>query len=201
MNDRRRADRLLAAICAAALFAIAGCGPKSSGGGAPKASPSPSPSPKAPPLEATVTDFDLLLTDSKGAPVARMKAKAGSVGPGVGAAGAAYQGTLLNGTATLYQEGKPAATMRADKVEADQAKRTVTGRGNVVVKSLQSAESPAIRADEMTWSFDKNKVRGRGKVLVTREPDWNIPAESFEADTQVREVTLFGKGAPATGSF
>lgn len=202
MDERRAAVFAAAAGALASLLAAAGCGPKKSEGPKPSPSPSVKSSPRAAPLEATVRDLDLLLTDPKGAPVAQIKAEAGSVGPGGAASGSAgYQGALRVGTATLYQEGKAAATLRADELKADQAKRTVTGRGNVVVRSLQSPESPAIRADEMTWRYDDDTVTGSGNVLVTRAPDLQVPASRFEADTRVRDFTLYGGGKPATGSF
>ena len=143
---------------------------------------------------------DATLFDKKGVIVAHVKARSGSgnsrsvlTGSGLGA--------LMGGEATLYQKGSPASTLRADRIDVDQATQTVTGTGNVVARSLTEVGAPAIRADKMTWRHDKNEIRGSGNVLVTRDPDMRLPGKSFVADTRLRRFTLTSSGAPASGTF
>jgi len=203
-----RSAAILASATLLFVFA-AGCAPKGSDPPA-AASPSPpapvaSPSPAKPfGFEATVRGLNLTLTDPRGVPMARLQAKAGTVGPkksgGDAPAGDAV-GTLRDGTATLYQAGKPVATLTAETITADRAKRTVTGRGNVVVRSLTQKEATSVRADTMVWEHDTDRITGRGHVLLTRAPDARLPGERFEADTRIRRFTLFGSGEPATGTF
>jgi lipopolysaccharide assembly outer membrane protein LptD (OstA) len=144
----------------------------------------------------------LTFTDPKGTVVWKLKAEAATVAPEEVAQGQAYRGGLRNGTVTLYQQGKPAATLKAKIVRADQATRTVVGEGDVVVRSLASPDAPAIRADTMTWRYDADQITGHGNVLVTREPDMRVPGDRFTADTAVRRFRLYnGSGGSASGSF
>ena len=108
---------------------------------------------------------------------------------------------LVGGTATLYEDGKPAVALKADQVRAYDETQTVTARGNVVARSLTQVGAPAMRADRMTWSPRENKLRGDGNVLITREPDLRIPGRSFVAELTLQRFRIKGNGQPATASF
>jgi len=195
---------------AVAALLLGGCASDRQGAGKPSpvaAAPTPSASPTKKPfeVEATVEGLDVTLTDSAGKPVLRLQAKVGTVGPSDAGAelpqGDAL-GALKDGRATLYQDGKPLATLTADTITADRAKRTVTGRGGVTVRSLGQEETTTVRADTITWEYDKNTLVGRGNVLLTRNPGVaRVPAERFEANTALRTLTLHGSGEPATGTL
>jgi len=172
----------------------------------PKASPSPSPFP----LAATVQGLTLTITDTKGIRVAVIKARAGTVGPKKTGANDAPSGdaagALVEGVATLYQNGKPAATFAADRINADRAAQTVVGVGNVRVSSLPqeggtAAAQTTARADTATWRYGKDKIVGSGNVVIARGQEINLPGASFEADTAIRSFTIKGSGSPATGTF
>jgi hypothetical protein len=193
----------LLAACAA------GCGPRSrtdtAAADATKRAAEPrkaAQTPRTPPISVSATDLEITIfeKDQNSVVAARVKARSGAVSPnGGGEAGAL--GTLRDLTATLYQNGKPAATLSADRGTVNQGAGTVVGEGNVRVRSLMHAASPAVRADTMTWRQGENKIFGKGNVLVTREPDLRIPGRSFVADTAIRRFTVQGNGSPATGTL
>jgi lipopolysaccharide assembly outer membrane protein LptD (OstA) len=110
-------------------------------------------------------------------------------------------GSLSQGTAILYQEGKPAAKLTADSVRAEQETRIVTAKGNATVTSLSDPNSPAIRADTMIWRYETGTITGTGNVLVTRKPDIRVPGTSFTADTRLHSFTLNGGAGAATGTY
>lgn len=181
---------LVGALCCAA----AGCGVKKPRPPAPVAAPTPPP----PAVSGFVQNIDLTLTSGRdNATIVRVKAAAGTVEP----AGGALTGTLTNGTVTLFQNNKPAAVIRARQTRFDQKTRTVTAERDVVVRSLADPTSPAIRADTMIWRYDTQTITGKGNVLITRKPDYELPGESFTADTRLRTFTLHGGDTPATGTF
>lgn len=161
---------------------------------------------KPPEISASVQGLDLTLTDAKGNLVARVKAEAGAVGaseaPGGGAPGGGTLGVMSKGVATVYENGKPTATLTADTMTADREKRLVTGTGNVVARSLARPDAPMIRADTMTWRHDAGEIRGKGNVLITRKPDWQFPGDSFVADTQIKSFRVeSSEGDTAKGSL
>jgi hypothetical protein len=153
-------------------------------------------------VEAQIDDLDLTLLDEKGRTIVQLTARAGTVGPGkAGTQMGGTVGTLSGGTAVLYQEGKPAAKLTADSVRAEQESRTVVAKGNATVTSLAAPNTPAIRADTMTWRYETGTIKGVGNVLVTRKPDLRIPGSSFSADTRLRSFTLKGGAGVGTGTF
>lgn len=141
---------------------------------------------------ALAQGLDLTLADNKtGVIVARIKASTGAVGmtgPEEGAAGA-----LSNGIATLYDKGKPAATVTADRIFADQATRTITGKGHVVARSLIHKGAPTVRADTMVWRYADRTIRGNGNVIMSQEPSIFLRGERFVANTELRKVEVFAE--------
>jgi hypothetical protein len=186
----------------AAIFA-SGCGEKSA---PPAPAPvEPRPAQGAPekkrqplPVSGVVQGLDLTITDENGVLVARVKAKTGAVGQSGAAGGAA--GALRESFATLFEKGKPVATLEADQIDADPATRIITGTGSVVVRSLAHTGSPTVRTDTAAWRHGENTIRGEGNVLITRD-GVRIPGKSFVADTKLRRVTVQGNGGPITGRF
>lgn len=204
---KRYADRILLFVfgAIALLSPTAGCkGGKQNGDSAkkPSASPSAKPSTSGLPLEAQLGNLDLTLIDEKGRTIVEVTARAAAVGPGKpGTQSGSIVGSLSAGTATLYQEGKPAAKLTADSIRADKDTRIVTATGNAKVTSLALPNTPAIRADTMTWRYETGTITGSGNVLVTRKPDLRVPGASFSADTRLRSFTLNGGAGAATGTF
>ncbi len=182
---------------------LAGCGPKAgvpasppSPASSPVAKPSASPTP-ALPVSATVQNADVILLDGKGRTIAKIKAKTGAIDP----QNPQMFGKLGQGTATLYKEGKPEATLTAENFVANRTGRTITATGKAVAKSLTDARSPEVRANQMVWAHDKNEITGTGNVLATMKPDWKLPGSAFKTDTALTRIEMTGAGKPATGTF
>lgn len=193
MNSGLRFTRHGIGPVAAVAFA-AGCAPKQA---PPAASPTPSPSPSPTPalsVGAAAENVGVSILDAEGKPVAQVTA--GSAGFNPTTPGTI--GTLQSAKATLYQKGKPAAAITAERVTADQQTRTVTATGSVVARSLSNPRSPTVRADKMTWQHDKNLITGNGNVLLTVEPGGKLPGNLFTADTALGNIHVKGNGKSAT---
>lgn len=202
---------LLPAVAIGLAGLAAGCG-RSGGSTTAAASPPPKPAsvaPTTPPLAAQVGGLDLTLLDKEGRPVARVTAQTGALrsvaspasSPAGGRSGFSAIGQLAGSVAVLYKNGKPAARMTADSVHADQATQTVVGIGSVSVRSLALPDTPAIRADRMTWRHATGTIQGAGHVLITRAPDLRLPGTAFTADTQLRTFQLKGGDGVASGTM
>ncbi len=154
------------------------------------------------PLAGTVRGGAITLFDEKGVVVAQVKARAGAVGQKSGhdrSGGVA--GLLYKGKATLHEKGRLVATLTAEEVTADEKTHVVTGKGNVVARSLTEPGSPTVRADTMTWRPDRNESRGSGNVRMTRGDRLHRPGKAFVADTRIRRIRMTAGSSPATLKF
>ena len=142
----------------------------------------------------------MILFDDNNIPVMELHAKVGSGGPANQTDSTATV-ELRDGTATLYEKGEPTTILTATRIVADQKTLIVVGTGNVRARSLVEKGSPAIRADTMTWKHKTGKISGAGNVLITSEPDIQIPGTRFEGDMNLKAATIYNDGSPATGSF
>lgn len=97
------------------------------------------------------------------------------------------KGELINFSAQLYENGKPATTMTAPKVVADTANRVVTATGGVVMKSL--SRHTVIKSQWAKWYEKKQKVVGNGGVTI-KSDTWTAEAAAFVADTGLKTVSL-----------
>ncbi|GAB4468470.1 MAG: hypothetical protein OHK0029_40870 [Armatimonadaceae bacterium] len=148
-------------------------------------------------VRGTVEGLDFTLFDASGKKIAEVAAKEAGLSPAKEGAFA----TVSRGTATLYRNGAPAATLTADRVSADEQAQTVQAQGNVLVEALQGEGTPTLRADKVVWQYKADTITGSGNVLATMKPEWRIPARSFQADTRLQRVQIEGNGQPATGKF
>jgi lipopolysaccharide assembly outer membrane protein LptD (OstA) len=113
-------------------------------------------------------------------------------------------GEMRNAQATLYQDGKPSATLTADRVLPDTRKRTITARGNARVQSLNAADGipSSLRADSLVWDYDRNNITGRGDVVYTKQDVITIPATYFNGDTSLLKYELQNESdSPVIGKF
>jgi hypothetical protein len=199
---------------ASLLFLLAGgggCGPtkpppaaergKDAGGNAGRAAKPAAAEKRQPfPLAGTI-DRPELTIDKDGVRVVRAKARAAAGGPGT-AGGDGLGGTLRDAEATLYRDGKPAATLVAEEIAYRQTpKITITGRGGVVARSLAEKGAPTVRADRMVWHPDENQIRGDGNVRVTYGPGSTLSGTSFVADTRLKRVKILGGNDPSQIQF
>lgn len=176
---------------------VCGCAPRNADLSAAKVSPPPTPAPR---LGAVADAPTFGFSDRDGNRVASVVAESGAV---TGTGGTDALGELTKATATLFQKNVAVATVTADKMQADQEKRTLTATGNVQMKTVVSGSEPKgeLRADRMTWRYDANEVRGTGNVLVTRGAQVRIPGTAIIADTALKTVEMTGGDAPITGTI
>ncbi|MBC8142325.1 MAG: LPS export ABC transporter periplasmic protein LptC, partial [Armatimonadetes bacterium] len=140
-------------------------------------------------------------SDKDGNRVAQIRAESGAA---TGATGADTLGELTKGTATLFQNNKAVATVTADKMKADQAKRTLTATGNVITRSLRTdaVALDTLRADTVLWNYDTDRITGRGNVTLSKANVWSIPATSFSGNTDLQNFLLTNDGEKqAVGNF
>ncbi len=183
------------ALCIGVLVLLAGCHKQAveqKSGANPPTKPTPLP------ISAVSEGVNLTVYDLNGMVVLGLKADAA----GANAKGNSTKEVVVQkGNATLYQKGKAVATLTANNLTAHTDTRTIEANGNVITKSLTQAGSPTIRADKMLWEHDKNLLTGSGHVLVTAEPAYSLPAESFTADTKLSHYRLKLAPAPGTGNY
>jgi hypothetical protein len=173
-----------ALVCAAAVLAFAGCGPADSGKTTKPVAHTP-----AKPVIAAATGPKLGLIQ-KGVTLRwvekgtlRMTATAKEFrGNEV-----TKKGELIDFSAQLYENGKPATTMTAPKVVADTANRIVTATGGVVMKSL--SRDTVVKSQWAKWYEKKQKVVGDGGVTVTSDT-WRAESAAFVADTGLKTLSL-----------
>lgn len=184
----------------AALCLVSGCRSANPSGGkatpqpSPVASPTPTPVPQ---FQGTAKGIHLELFDDKGQKYAEISGDAAGLDP----LGKNQRVSLSNGKATLYKEGKPASTVNANRLTADDQTKTLKALGGVVVRSLEQEGAPTARADEVTWEHEKDRIQGKGNVHVTADTGWDIPAASFTGDTRLQKLDIQGNGIPATGQL
>ncbi len=96
-----------------------------------------------------------------------------------------WSGVFLDFSAQLYENGKLTTSMKAAKVVANQADRTVLANGGVVLKSLD--RGTVIESKWAKWFSRQNKIVGNGGVKFV----WNMGGQgtmkgesaAFVADT------------------
>lgn len=198
-GGRRRRITVVLAVLAAGGFGCAEKAAKPQGEPTRSETPKPEEKPQTLPIAGTLRGGEVTLFDENGVLVAQVKARSGAVGQKSSQGGTA--GLLYQSEATLHENGKPVATLTAEEVTADEKTHIVTGKGNVMARSLTEPGSPTVRADEMVWRPDKNEIRGSGNVLVTRENSLNLPGKAFVADTRIRRINMTAGDDPATLRF
>lgn len=190
---------LLAAAALLVVGAMAGCSkPRATPDVSVKATPSPSPTPRPQQaVTAQAVDVHFTMTDVKGQTVAVVDAKTTRYDPLNGGG----MLTAENANTILYEEGKPATRLRAQKISADRNTRVVTATGNVIAESLSHKDTPTVRADRMVWTADSKILTGNGKVLLTMKPDYELPGRSFRADTKLNHFNVKQDERPGRGSL
>ncbi|MBC8135737.1 MAG: LPS export ABC transporter periplasmic protein LptC [Fibrella sp.] len=161
------------------------------------ASPTPTPAPR---IGAVTEGPRFAWSDKLGNRVAEISAESGAA---TGAGADDVAGEMKKARAILYQNGKPVATLTADKLQPDTRTRKITGSGNVrlVSRSTPDGIVSSVRADHMVWEYDRNQIHGTGNVLVTQGDLARIPGTAIDADTALQTVTMTGGSAPITGTI
>lgn len=99
---------------------------------------------------------------------------------------------LTDFRAELYQNGKLTTTLVAPKVEADEARRTLTATGGVTLKSLD--RGTVVKCAWVKWYAREGRIVGDGGVKVTSKlqsgGNYEMEGAAFEADTALRSITI-----------
>ena len=187
-----------AIIGAATLCLLAGCSNRktATATGSPTPPTKPTPTPTLPPqFQGAAQRINITLFDAKGRKIAEVSGDSAGLTP----VGKSQEVSVTRGKATLFKDGKPAATVSADRLTADNLSRILKATGGVVVRSLEQEGTPTARADTVTWEHDRDRIHGTGGVKVTADTGWEIPAASFTGDTELKTLDVVGNGLPATG--
>ncbi len=194
-NTRLRG--VVATLCVLAV--VVGCGnekpasptsgpvePKPPG----KAAPAPTPAQAKPTPTPTPRSVPMMQFDQKGITLKWMdNGKLRMIATATELRGneVTKQGTLLNVSADLYEDGKLTARITAPTAIADTDKRTVTATGGVLVKSL--VRKSTLTAKRVRWFSNKNKIVGDGGVTVNSTVGI-VQARAFLADTSLKNLVM-----------
>ena len=154
-----------------------------------------------PDIQAEIGSFDAVLPDGKGRPWVAVS--------GVASAklltdpyGNRNATSTIKGTkALIYQNGKPAFTLEAPLIIADQQSARVTARGRVYAASVGGA-SDAIRklaSDTMIWDMRRATLVGKGNIRLYDSTGFDIPAASFKADGTLGRIAVYTDEKPVSG--
>lgn len=94
---------------------------------------------------------------------------------------------LLGVKASLYQNGKRASSLSAERIVADSRTKEITASGSVKVTSADGSSAWSERA---VWKSSENKLIGLGNVKLTKE-NITITADKFEADTALKKARFY----------
>lgn len=189
---------LFGTVCVLIPLIAIGCGKKENAPAAIVASPPPTPAPK---VGVVAEKQRFAFSDKDGKRVAEISADSGAA---TGTNVDNIVGEMKNAQATLYQKGKPVATLTADKVIPDTQKRTITASGNAKVQSVDAADGipSVLKANTLVWAYDQNNITGRGNVEYTKRGVITIPATFFTGDASFRQYKLLNEtSSPVVGKF
>ncbi len=182
--------------CFSLPIVAAGCAATPDHVGTFVASPPPTPAPR---LGAVVRKVGFAWSDKNNRLVADVTGESGAA---TGGNGLNTLGEIRNGKATLYQRGKPSATLTADTLLADSDRQRVTANGNVLVRSQSDAGGGVgtLQADHVVWEYEQGQIVGTGHVVLTREDSIRVHAVRLVADTALQTVDLIGEEEPTLGN-
>lgn len=175
-NMRRGISGLL--IVGVAAGFLAGC----AGKGKPPSAKKPAAQEKTD-LKAEFRKARISWADAKGRPVmeARFKEAVASTD------GENARVELLGVKAVLYQDGKHASSLSAERIVADSRTKQIRASGNV---EITSADGSIAQCERAVWKSGENKLLGSGGVRLTKG-NITITAERFEADTGLSHVRFY----------
>ncbi|MDO8587491.1 MAG: hypothetical protein Q7T82_10680 [Armatimonadota bacterium] len=103
---------------------------------------------------------------------------------------------LKGAKAILYKNGREAASLSADTIDADAKAGTLRATGGIVVQSLLG--NVRARAESLVWKNRENRLLGEGGISVASDAG-ALSADRLEGDTTLKEVKLWSdKGGKAS---
>lgn len=134
-------------------------------------------------LKAEFRKAAITWADAKGRPV--MEARFREAVASTDAQSARVE--LLGVKATLYQNGRPASSLSAERVVADSRIKEISASGNVIVTS---ADGSSAQSERVVWRSSANKLVGLGGVKLIKG-NVTITADRFEADTSLKTARFY----------
>ena len=108
--------------------------------------------------------------------------------------GKGVQGALNSVNATLFQHGKPAASMFAPKAVYNSTDKQIAAGGGVFIKSL-TEKGTTLRADKVIWSASTNKIVATGHVVFHDGKSGMVTTgPSLVADTVLKTLRVSQPG-------
>ena len=204
MQPRKAAILTTLAVVLVVAFAFTGCSRKAPGKadpGKPVAKPTAQQLKDNPDIHAEIGSFDAVLPDNKGRPWVAVSGVA-SAKLLTDPSGNRNATSTIKGTrALIYQNGKPAFTLVAPLIVADQKTARVTASGGV---NAASAGGPAVAlrklaSDTMIWDMRRSTLVGKGNIRLYDSAGFDIPAASFKADGTLARIAIFTDEKPVSG--
>ena len=167
-------------IVGVAVGLLAGCAGK---GRRPVAKKQAAPKEEKSALKAEFRKAKITWADAKGRPVmeARFKKAVASTDS------ESARVELLGVQASLYQNGKRASSLSAERIVADSRNREIRASGSV---KITSGEGSSALAERVVWRSSENKLLGSGDVKLTKG-NVTISADKFEADTALKKARFY----------
>lgn len=154
-----------------------------------------------PDIHADIGSFDAVLPDGKGRPWVAVSGVA-SAKLLTDPSGNRNATSTIKGTrALIYQNGKPAFTLTAPLIVADQktARVTASGRVNAASEGGPGNAMRKLASDTMIWDMRRSTLVGKGNIRLYDSTGFDIPAASFKADGALARIAIFTDEKPVSG--
>ena len=154
-----------------------------------------------PDIHAEIGSFDAVLPDGKGRPWVAVSGVASAKLLTEPSGNRNATSTIKGTRALLYQNGKPAFTLSAPLIVADQktARVTASGRVNAASEGGPGNAMRKLASDTMIWDMRRSTLVGKGNIRLYDSTGFDIPAASFKADGALARIAIFTNEKPVSG--
>ncbi len=154
-----------------------------------------------PDIHAEIGSFDAVLPDGKGRPWVAVSGVASAKLLTEPSGNRNATSTIKGTRALIYQNGKPAFTLSAPLIVADQktARVTASGRVNAVSEGGPGNAMRKLASDTMIWDMRRSTLVGKGNIRLYDSTGFDIPAASFKADGALARIAIFTDEKPVSG--
>ena len=154
-----------------------------------------------PDIQAEIGSFDAVLPDTQGRPWVAVSGVA-SAKLLTDPSGNRNATSTIKGTkALVYKNGKPAFTLEAPLIIADQKTARVTASGGVLAASIfdDATAERKLASDTMIWDMRRSTLVGKGNIRLYDSTGFDIPAASFKADGTLARIDIYTDEKPVSG--
>ena len=154
-----------------------------------------------PDIQAEIGSFDAVLPDTQGRPWVAVSGVA-SAKLLTDPSGNRNATSTIKGTkALIYKNGKPAFTLEAPLIIADQKSSRVTASGGVNAASAGGVGTAVrkLSSDTMIWDMRRSTLVGKGNIRLYDSTGFDILAASFKADGTLARIDIYTDEKPVSG--